>query len=311
MSTVSNSDTNPFETIPLQSKDESTILSETSNTIEHQDSGELSDSESVVSVSSTGSNSGKKKLIIKTKKRSNSSDSDDVSDTSEKKPRKPRTTKPNELEKYGFNPELTWNFPKMKKYMDDKSRTCVSSSNIIKSTKSSNDYDTSEDEVIGLHVTFRKGVKEENILFITKFEPEWLNDTKFSNYINSFAGKSSKSSRLVIIHSSAKAWGAKKVTEAITKLRELEAASKLANITTGSHTINFSGPDNNKSTEVVEVEQVVPSIPSKKVTMGTSIDFNAEISRLTKIFQEQTELAARNYQAELAKLALAVAQSTT
>ena len=314
MATVFTSDTNPFETNTVQS--ETTTISQESMHVD--ESGAVSDSESVASVSSNSSNSGKKKLKIKTKKRSNSSDSsidsaeaDDSSTT--KKPRKARTTKPNELEKYGFNPELTWNFPKMKKYLDDEGRTCVKTIDIVKSTKSCDHYEEHDDETIGIHITFRKGVKEESVLFITKFEPDWLKDTAFSNYINSFSGKSSKSSRLVIIHSSAKAWGAKKVTEALEKIKELEAATKLASIPGGNYTINFSGPDNNTSTEITEQPTLtVPPAPKKlsAKTMGSSIDFNEEFSRLTKQFQEQMEIASRNYQMELAKLTMAVAQST-
>ena len=117
----------------------------------------------------------------------------------------------------------------------------------------------------------------------------------------------------MIIHSSAKAWGAKKVTEALEKIKELEAASKLASIPGGNYTINFSGPDNNTSTEITEQPTLtVPPAPKKlsAKTMGSSIDFNEEFSRLTKQFQEQMEIASRNYQMELAKLTMAVAQST-
>lgn len=288
-----------------------------------EDSGNVSETESVSSVSSngsTGSSSGKKKLRIKTKKRSDSSDTSvtetgSVSDSSTtKKSRKPRTTKPNELEKYGFNSELTWNFPKMKKYMDDTGRTCINITEITKSTKDNSHYEPCDDEKIGIHVTFRKGVKEESILFITKFEPGWLSDVSFSNYLNSFAGKSSKSSRLVIIHSSAKAWGAKKVNEAMGKIKELEVASQLANQPTNTHVINFSGPTTTSSTTTV-VEEIV-SEPVQPITMkakmaSTPIDFNTEFARLTAEFQKQMELASRNYQAELAKLTMAIAQATT
>ena len=163
--------------------------------------------------------------------------------------------------------------------------------------------------MIGIIITFRKGVKEESVLFITKFEPQWLEDNAFSNYINSFAGKSSKSSRLVITHSSAKAWGEKKVNEAIIKLKEIEAVTKLANLPNSSHTINFTGPSNN---------EIVTTQPSKNnnsqaiasKTTKIPINFTQEFERLTKQFQQQMEQASLAYQAELAKLTMAVAQSS-
>ena len=270
---------------------------------------QLSDTESTSSKSSNSSgdaNAGsKKKLKIKTKKSSESSGDDEVSESGEKekKARKPRTTKPNELEKYGFNPELTWNYPKMKKYLDDKTRspTCLCTI--------SAHMNGADDQHIGYLVSFRKGAKEESILFVTKFEPEWLNDSGFNNYISTFSGKSSKSSRLVIMHSSAKAWGAKKVETANTSITELMAAIKLSQLPTSEHTVNFSGSQPTPQIQVHEAP--VQSKTDLIKTLPQNVDFNQEFTTLLNTFQEQMANAHRDYQDNLAKLMLSVNHSTS
>jgi hypothetical protein len=286
----------------------------------------ISDQDSNISVSvDTGSDnesvgSLKKKFKIKTKKRSNSSD-DSLSDTdstsndsTSKKTRKARTTKPNALEKYGFNPELTWSFPKVKKFLDDSGRTCVSLTTINAHFSHSDATDTD----IGIVATFRKGVKEESILIITKFEPDWLADSNFNSYIMSFAGKSSKSSRLVIIHSTAKAWGAKKVTEALSKIKNINDISPANN----AHTIHFNGPSQADTEEAAHLLLEVGTTPAPRSILATpsktiqkslpdSIDFNAEFNSLTNLFQEQMLAAQKSYQDNLAQLMASVSQSTS
>ena len=275
---------------------------------------DLSDAESTTSKSSNSSDdanaSSKKKIKIKTKKTSGSSSDDEVSESGEKekKARKPRTTKPNELEKYGFNPELTWNHPKMKKYLDEKTRspTCLCT---IKAHMTGSD-----DQQIGYLISFRKGAKEESIRFITKFEPEWLNDSGFNNYISTFSGKSSKSSRLVIIHSSAKAWGAKKVESANTSINELMAAIKLSQLPTSEHTVNFSGSQPTTQKELHEAPVLQAPSQSKTdliKTLPQNVDFNQEFAALLNTFQEQMATAHRDYQENLAKLMLSVSHSTS
>ena len=281
----------------------------------------LSDQDSNISVSvDTGSDnesvsSLKKKFRIKTKKRSNSSD-DSLSDTdsTSKKARKARTTKPNALEKYGFNPELSWSFPKLKKFLDDSGRTCVSLTTIHAHFSHSEATDTD----IGFVATFRKGVKEESILIITKFEPDWLADSNFNSYIMSFAGKSSKSSRLVIIHSTAKAWGAKKVTEALSKIKNINDISPSNN----THTIHFNGPSQADTEEAAHLLLEVGTTPAPSSILATpsktiqkslpdSIDFNTEFNNLTNLFQEQMLAAQKSYQDNLAQLMASVSQSTS
>jgi len=277
----------------------------------------ISDQDSNISVSvDTGSDnesvgSLKKKIRIKTKKRSNSSD-DSLSDTdsTSKKARKARTTKPNALEKYGFNPELSWSFPKLKKFLDDSGRTCVSLTTIHAHFSHSETTDTD----IGFVATFRKGVKEESILIITKFEPDWLADTNFNSYIMSFAGKSSKSSRLVIIHSTAKAWGAKKVTEALSKIKNINDISPSNN----AHTIHFNGPSQAETEEVAHLllevgttAQIKPQAKTIQKSLPDSIDFNTEFSNLTNLFQAQMLAAQKSYQDSLSQLMASVSQSTS
>jgi hypothetical protein len=258
----------------------------------------------------------KKKFKIKTKKRSNSSD-DSLSDgdSTTKKSRKARTTKPNALEKYGFNPELTWSFPKLKKYLDDSSRVCISISLINAQFLQAEAPETH----VGIVATFRKGVKEESLLIITKFEPDWLADSNFNSYIMSFAGKSSKSSRLVIIHSTAKAWGAKKVNEALSKIKDLDTFEP--NLTP-SHTIKFSGPSQNDTEEAAHLllevgtnTQIKPiTIPQAKTfqkSLSDNIDFHTEFENLTNIFQTQMLAAQKSYQDSLSQLMAAVSQSTS
>lgn len=303
MSIFANSGTN-FQIDDEQSLQSVPISEQDSNINASIDSG--SDTESVGS-------SEKKKFKIKTKKRSNSSD-DSLSDadSTTKKARKARTTKPNALEKYGFDPELTWSFPKLKKYLDDSGRTCVSLTPINAHFPHSETTDTD----IGFVSTFRKGVKEESILIITKFEPDWIADSNFNSYIMSFAGKSSKSSRLVIIHSTAKAWGAKKVTEALSKIQNINDISPSNN----THTIHFNGPSQDDTQEAAHLllevgtnTQIKPIPQAKTIqkSLPDSIDFNTEFNNLTNQFQAQMLAAQKSYQDSLSLLMASVSQSTS
>jgi hypothetical protein len=241
------------------------------------------------------------KLNIKSDKVDTSSDDDD-SDTGYNKHRKTRVTKPNELESFGFNSELTWNFPKMTKYLCDKLRTPTS----ICPVNYMNDLDNYE---IGYILSFSKGAKEESILFITNFKPEWLTDSEFNNYICTFCGKTSKSSRLVIIHSSAKAWGAKKVVSANTTISNLITTIKTNGITLNKHTIKFNrtGHDDEllptqllqpKSKSLSSNEYFIKEVSTEvtqEVTPEITQEITQELTDLFSQFQEQMDSVHRNY----------------
>jgi hypothetical protein len=305
MSIFTSSQTN-FQIDEEQSLQSVPISEQDSNISVSVDAG--SDNESV--------GSEKKKIKIKTKKRSNSSD-DSLSDadSTTKKARKARTTKPNALEKYGFNPELTWSFPKLKKFMDDSGRICVNISTINAKFIQADVPETN----VGIVATFRKGVKEESLLIITHFEPDWLADSNFNSYIMSFAGKSSKSSRLVIVHSTAKAWGSKKVTEALSKIKDFDTFEPNSS---PSHTIKFSGSSHDDTEEAAHLllevgttTQTNPvAIPTAKTftkSLPDNIDFNTEFSNLTNLFQAQMLAAQKSYQDSLSQLMASVSQSTS
>jgi len=297
MNTIFTSETNVFQ--PKSFSDD--------NSLESIQISEQDSSSDVTGSVEESIRSAPKKFKIKTKSRSNSEDS--LSDSGSKKARKSRTTKPNALEKYGFNPELTWTFPKLKKYLDDSGRACVSRSTINSDT----------DTTIGFLYTFRKGVKEESILIITKFEPDWLADQNFNSYISAFSGKSAKSSRLVIIHHAAKAWGAKKVTEALSKIKDINDTLSTSSILESPHTIKFN--DNNLKDDTGELADLPiqdaayllleVAAPKTIKTLSNSLDFNTEFASLTRDFQAQMESAQKSYQQNLAQLISSVTQSTS
>lgn len=253
------------------------------NTTENLDT--VSDAGSTHSESSDSSGSGRKKLKIKTKKKAPPSDDGSVSSSGSKKPRKKRTTKPNELEKYGFNPEMTWTFPRFKKYMEDSDRNLQNYTNVSISGL---------EVTAGFIMTFQKGVKEETILVLTCFDPTMMQSASFMSFINEFTNNTPKSSRLVILHTSAKAWGEKKVTQAVDILntvKQSQSANETRHIELTSAP-TLSSEKELTATEVLKNLKEPAPVPLKAMTLsktGECPDISAEITSVFREYQKQRE----------------------
>ena len=271
------------------------------NTTENLDT--LSDAGSTHSELSNSSGSGRKKLKIKTKKKVPPSDDDSVSSSGSKKPRKKRTTKPNQLEKYGFNPEMTWTFPRFKKYMEDSDRNLQNYTNVSISGL---------EVTAGFIMTFQKGVKEETILVLTCFDPTMMQSASFMSFINEFTNNTPKSSRLVILHTSAKAWGEKKVTQAVDILNTVKQ-SQSANET--RHIELTSAPPSSEkeltATEVLKNLKEPAPVPLTAMTLsktGECPDISAEITSVFREYQKQREAIEQQREALEAQMNMRLQQ---
>lgn len=268
---------------------------------------QVSEAESVQSTGSTGS--GKKKLIIKPKKPKSSDSSVSSVGSGDKKPRKKRTTKPNELEKYGFDPELTWTFPRFKKFLDDKDRWAETHSEL----KISSDSSTK-----GYIIDFKKGVKVEKVLVITDFSTEWMGSNTFRSFISTYTTKSSKTSRIAILHSSAKAWGEKKVSTAKDLLTSYlqtpqgPESSTSSLIESTNISVDSDGEpscDADNVSEVTTESAIQPAPISKSFKSGEIIDYNSEMTRIMEQYQKQINMAKLAMEQQMRSLMTGYAQS--
>ena len=272
------------------------------NTTENLDA--LSDAGSTHSESSNSSGSGRKKLKIKTKKKVPPSDDDSVSSSGSKKPRKKRTTKPNQLEKYGFNPEMTWTFPRFKKYMEDSDRNLQNYTNVSISGL---------EVTAGFIMTFQKGVKEETILVLTCFDPTMMQSASFMSFINEFTNNTPKSSRLVILHTSAKAWGEKKVTQAVDILntvKQSQSANETRHIELTSAP-TLSSEKELTATEVLQNLKEPAPVPLTAMTLsktGECPDISAEITSVFREYQKQREALEQQREALEAQMNMRLQQ---
>lgn len=265
----------------------------------------LSDAGSTHSESSNSSGSGRRKLKIKTKKITPPSDDSSVSSSGSKKPRKKRTTKPNELEKYGFNPDMTWTFPRFKKYMEDSDRILQNYNNVSISNL---------EVTAGYIITFQKGVKEETILVLTCFDPTMMQSASFMSFINEFTNNTPKSSRLVILHTSAKAWGEKKVTQALGILTTL-LNTHSPNDETRHIDLN-SGPTLSSekeltATQVLQKLKEPAPVPLTAATLsktGECPDISAEITSVFREYQKQREAIEQQREALEAQMNMRLQQ---
>ena len=272
------------------------------NTTENLDT--LSDAGSTHSESSNSSGSGRKKLKIKTKKKVPPSEDDSVSSSGSKKPRKKRTTKPNELEKYGFNPEMTWTFPRFKKYMEDSDRNLQNYTNVSISGL---------EVTAGFIMTFQKGVKEETILVLTCFDPTMMQSASFMSFINEFTNNTPKSSRLVILHTSANAWGEKKVTQAVDILntvKQSQSANETRHIELTSAP-TLSSEKELTATEVLQNLKEPAPVPLTAMTLsktGECPDISAEITSVFREYQKQREAIEQQREALEAQMNMRLQQ---
>lgn len=271
------------------------------NTTDNHDT--LSDTGSTHSESSNSSGSGRRKLKIKTKK-TVPSDDGSVSSSGSKKPRKKRTTKPNELEKYGFNSDMTWTFPRFKKYMEDSDRNLQNYTNVS----------ISDLEVTAGHIlTFQKGVKQETILVLSWFDPSMMQSASFMSFINEFTNNTPKSSRLVILHTSAKAWGEKKVTQAmdiLSTVKQTMSANDTRHIELTSAP-NLSSKKELTATEVLQSLKEPPPVPHTAMTLtktGEFPDISAEITSVFREYQKQREAIEQQREALEAQMNMRLQQ---
>ena len=269
----------------------------------HEDA--LSDAGSTSSKSSVHS-SAPRKLKIKTKKASSNSDNDSVtSSTDVKKTRKKRTTKPNELEKYGFNPEMTWTFPRFKKYMED----------VDRNLQTYNTVQIVSDSVqnAGYILTFQKGVKEETILVLTSFEPTMMKSPTFMAFINEFTNNTPKSSRLVILHTSAKAWGDKKVTQALEIVKGIVGAPATQGTESRKIHLNDGSAKEAMAVEVMSSFKEATIVPVKAAPVPNTktgpIDLHAEIAKVFEEYQSQREALDAQMKLRMQGLMVGFAQS--
>jgi hypothetical protein len=125
------------------------------------------------------------------------------------KKRKTRTAQPNKLQQYGFDPSLSWNLPRFKKFL--KARRLIRCENV-----------ELEGVIVGNILELQKGIITTKILFLgSKFNSELFANEYIRNFISCYSGHSSKGSRFVYAHSSSKSWGTKKVATANSLLKEL------------------------------------------------------------------------------------------
>ena len=137
-------------------------------------------------------------------------------DHMDKKPRKKRATKKSKLEELGWDPSLSWSFPRFKKYISDSRRKLCSVQDLI-SFKTNNEYSSTRD---GMLVTFERGPRIEQLCIINRFDANWITHPEFLKLIQSFTS-TSKSSRFVLINTEAKSWGKAKVKSAQEMLKTL------------------------------------------------------------------------------------------
>ena len=152
---------------------------------------------------SPNSSNGQKKIIrIRPKVASNN-------DVALIKKRKTRTVQPNKLVQYGFDPGLSWNLPRFKKFL--KARQLISFENVVL-----------DGVVVGNILELKKGIITTKILFLgSNFNSELFANEYIRNFISNYSGHSSKGSRFVYAHTNSKSWGAKKVETANSLLKEL------------------------------------------------------------------------------------------
>ena len=152
---------------------------------------------------STNSSNGQKKTIrIRPKVTSNN-------EVVAIKKRKTRTVQPNKLVQYGFDPALSWNLPRFKKFL--KARQLISCENVLL-----------DGSIVGNILELKKGIITTKILYLgSNFNSELFAYDYIRNFISNYSGHSSKGSRFVYAHTNSKSWGAKKVETANSLLKDL------------------------------------------------------------------------------------------
>jgi hypothetical protein len=143
-------------------------------------------------------------------------------------------------------------------------------------------------------MTFQKGVKEETILVLTCFDPTMMQSASFMSFINEFTNNTPKSSRLVILHTSAKAWGEKKVTQAVDILntvKQSQSANETRHIELTSAP-TLSSEKELTATEVLKNLKEPAPVPLTSMTLsktGECPDISAEITSVFREYQKQRE----------------------
>jgi hypothetical protein len=127
----------------------------------------------------------------------------DIESETIKKPRKKREKKISELDKLGWDTSLSWSLPRFKKYMNDEERDIVS-------IKTGISFKNGSDSLGGIVLTVQRGPRVEDILIITEFSLDWINNVDFIRLIKPFTS-TSKSSKFILISPYSKSWGKSKV----------------------------------------------------------------------------------------------------
>ena len=130
----------------------------------------------------------------------------DIESETIKKIRKKRESKISALDKLGWDSSLSWSLPRFKKYMNNVDREIIGIKNGI-SFKSGSDECES---LGGIVLTVQRGPRVEDILIITEFCLDWINNEDFISLIKPFTS-TSKSSKFILISPYSKSWGKSKV----------------------------------------------------------------------------------------------------
>ncbi len=157
-----------------------------------------------------------------------------------KKQRKPRVSKENLLETRGFKTKDCWNQPRLKRYLDDKTRFLSSIKPVYFQSLEKNTL-----EKIGGVYTFEKGPCKDDILIINNFSIELYDDNAFKELILKYIGNGGDESKLVILSTHVKSWGNEKVIKSTKILSELEkSAYTEETITISSKTVSTNTSKN-------------------------------------------------------------------
>lgn len=132
------------------------------------------------------------------------------------KTRKKRTKKVSALEATGWDTSLSWSYPRVKKYFEDKTRNvCSIQKALYFKTKDGTMHIPDEYSGCGgVIVTMARGPRIEQLLILKHFEPAWLKTEMIQNLIAPFTN-TAKSSRFILANTHAKSWGKAKVKSAI------------------------------------------------------------------------------------------------